>query len=177
MNLLILDIDETLLYAAKKKLPRDCDLVVGPYSIYLRPNLSRFLQEIAGVYELAIWTSSNRKFAEAVVDQLPFHTHPSFVWSRKRCTQKIDWDTRETIFVKDLKKVKRIGYDLGRILIGDDSPEKVYRNYGNHIHVEPFTGDPDDNELYFLEKYLKSIADADNVRSMEKRFWRSKYKT
>ena len=157
MNLLILDIDETLLYATKKKLPRDCDLVIGPYNIYFRPHLSRFLREIASFYKLAIWTSSGSRFAEAVIDHLPFHIQTSFIWSRNRCTQKTDWETRESIFVKDLKKVKRLGYDLGRILIVDDSPEKIYRNYGNHIHVEPFIGDPNDNELYFLQKYLKSV--------------------
>jgi len=176
VNLLILDIDETLLYATKKKLQRDCDLVVGPYNIYLRPHLSRFLRELADYYELAVWTSSGSHFAEAVVAQLPFHVQPSFVWSRNRCTQKTDWETRERIYIKDLKKVKRLGYELGRILIVDDSPEKIYRSYGNHIHVQPFSGDPNDSELYLLEKYLISIAGAENVRSMEKRFWRSQYR-
>jgi RNA polymerase II subunit A small phosphatase-like protein len=74
--------------------------------------------------------------------------------------------------VKDLKKVKRKGYDLGRVLIVDDTPQKVERNFGNAVYVRPYFGDPEDNELAQLAPYLESLRACGNVRAVEKRGWR-----
>lgn len=56
----------------------------------------------------------------------------------------------------------------------DDSPEKLVRNFGNHIRVEPFEGDPADWELPLLARYLETLLDVPNVRSIEKRNWKRK---
>ena len=48
------------------------------------------------------------------------------------------WDHRR--YLKPLKKVKRMGWRLERMLIVDDTPEKCLRNYGNAIHPLPFEG-------------------------------------
>ena len=55
---------------------------------------------------------------------MPSGLVPSFVWSRTRCTPRFDYERWEKLYLKDLKKVKRRGYDLDRVLIVDDSPEK-----------------------------------------------------
>lgn len=47
-------------------------------------------------------------------------------------------------YAKRLKKVQRRGYNLRRVLIVDDTPEKVLHNYGNAIYATPFLGDPAD---------------------------------
>jgi RNA polymerase II subunit A small phosphatase-like protein len=73
--------------------------------------------------------------------------------------------------LKDLKKVKRLGYHLDRILIADDTPHKVMRNYGNVVYVPPFHGSPDDRMLPKLAKYLDSLRHLTSVRSVEKRGW------
>lgn len=54
----------------------------------------------------------------------------------------------------------------------DDSPEKHTRNYGNLIRVKPFEGDPSDDELVHLEKYLEFLSKEADVRHIEKRGWR-----
>lgn len=94
--------------------------------------------------------------------------------SRERCTVKRNLETFETEFVKDLKKVKRAGYDLARVLVVDDTRHKVARNYGNAIYIAPFEGDPDDEKLPLLKKYLEGLLAFENFRAVEKRGWRGK---
>ena len=75
--------------------------------------------------------------------------------------------------VKKLKKLKKLGYSLAEIIMIDDSPEKLGQNYGNGIIVNPFLGNPDDNELEELLSYLQSINSVENVREIEKRNWKN----
>jgi RNA polymerase II subunit A small phosphatase-like protein len=171
--LLILDIDETLLYASEKRLERDPEFRVGQYFVYVRPFLREFLQRCEEHFRLAIWSSSSADYLNAIVEKvLPRELTLEFVWSRERCIQRFSGETQELYYVKDLKKVCRKGYDLDRVLIVDDSPEKVERNYGNAIYVRPFFGAADDDELRNLGRYLKSVAQLTNVRCIEKRDWR-----
>lgn len=171
--LLILDIDETLLYASEKRLERDPEFKVGQYFVYVRPFLREFLQRCDEHFRLAIWSSSSADYMKAVLEKLlPRELDLEFVWSRERCIQRFNGESQEFYYVKDLKKVSRKGYDLDRVLIIDDSPEKVERNYGNAIYARPFFGAADDSELRDLGRYLKSVSQLTNVRSIEKRDWR-----
>lgn len=51
---------------------------------------------------------------------------------------------------KGLAKVRRLGWSLKRVLIIDDEPIKLRKNYGNAIYVSPFEGAKEDNELELL---------------------------
>ena len=42
----------------------------------------------------------------------------------------------------------------------------------NAIIVKEFLGDPDDNELELLSKFLEKIKDSSNVRTIHKGNWR-----
>jgi RNA polymerase II subunit A small phosphatase-like protein len=83
-------------------------------------------------------------------------------------------ETFETIPIKDLRKAVRRGYPLERILIVDDTREKVCRNYGNAIYVTEFVGSNTDEELPQLAKYLVHLRFEPNFRRIEKRGWRNK---
>lgn len=69
-TLLVLDLDETLLYATKDKLIQQEDFVAGPYYVYVRPNLDYFLSEIAEEFKLAIWSSADDTYVHELVEQL-----------------------------------------------------------------------------------------------------------
>ena len=171
--LMILDLDETLLYSVEQRLGREPDCAVGPYHVYRRPHLEEFLTSCGRNFEMAVWTSSSADYAEAVVQAtFPADIRLRFVWSRERCVQRLDAERHQTYFVKDLKKIKRLGYDLNRVLIVDDTPQKLERNYGNALYVTPFLGDANDGELRRLARYLETIREVANVRSLEKRGWR-----
>lgn len=72
----------------------------------------------------------------------------------------------------ELAEMKRQGFDLNRVLIVEDDPQTVWRSYGNVVYVKPFRGEEHDDELLLLSRYLEAIHDAENFRSLEKRFWR-----
>lgn len=171
--LLILDLDETLVHGREVPLARAPDFTAGPYSLYRRPGVARFLQQMAQHYALAVWTSSSPSYARLVVAQL--FADPdrlAFVWASDRCTPRRDFDTDTWWQCKSLHKVKRRGYDLDRVLAIDDNPEKYQRSYGNLVAVEPFEGDPQDEELALLGSYLQRLAAEPNLRRIEKRWWR-----
>jgi RNA polymerase II subunit A small phosphatase-like protein len=172
-NLLILDLDETLIYGTEEPRDRSADFRAGHYYVYRRPGVEDFLALCDSLFELAVWSSSTRAYARTVTKNiLPPGVWPSFVWTRDRCTLRVDPETREEIWIKDLKKIKRKGYDLDRVIMVDDSPEKLARNYGNLVGVRPYFGDLADNELALLGEYLRMLASTENVRSIEKRNWR-----
>lgn len=172
--LLILDIDETLVFGTESPLPnREPDFIAGTYAIYRRPHLDAFLNAIGQNFDLAIWSSASASYVREIASTLiPDATQLEFVWSRERCTRRYDPEFQEAYYAKNLDKVCKLGFALERILIVDDSPEKVSRHYGNHIRVLPFTGDPHDTELQKLLPYLISIRNVENVRKIEKRHWR-----
>lgn len=172
-QLLILDLDETLIYASDKALPRPADFFVLPYAVYLRPGVKEFLEAVAGKFRLAVWTSSSPSYAREVVQALL--SDPAileFMWASDRCTPKRDFETDTWCNTKNLAKVRRRGYDLRRVLMVDDSPEKHTRNYGNLVRVRPFEGDLADDELVHLERYLELLSGEVDVRRIEKRGWR-----
>jgi RNA polymerase II subunit A small phosphatase-like protein len=173
MKLLVLDLDETLVYATDDSLERDPDFEVGPYSVYKRPGLEEFLSRVHAHFNLAVWTSSTRLYAEPVVANIfPSYIPLHFVWARERCTIRFDPELHEHEWAKNLSKVKRLGYALEQVVMVDDTPAKLAKHYGNLVRVKPFFGDLSDIELDQLGSYLLTLADEPNIRAIEKRYWR-----
>jgi TFIIF-interacting CTD phosphatase-like protein len=170
--LLILDLDETLIYATDEPLQREPDFVIGPYAVYRRPYLTEFLTSCSTYFRLAIWSTATDEYVRPIVERImPASIEPAFVWGRSRCVRRYDPEQFEEYHVKDLKKVKRMGYRLERVLIADDTPRKVERHHGNAVYVAPFFGAPADETLPRLARFLISLRDVPNVRTLEKRCW------
>jgi len=171
--LLILDLDETLVWATTKRPVQPCDFRAFSYFVTKRPHLERFLESVFSWFEVAVWTSSGEDYAGVVVREVfGDPARLAFVWSAKRCTQRFDQRTAEYHVLKDLRKVKRLGYSLERVLVIDDSPEKLGRHYGNHLRLRAFEGDPEDRELLDALPFLAWIRTQENFRRIEKRDWR-----
>jgi carboxy-terminal domain RNA polymerase II polypeptide A small phosphatase len=172
-KLLVLDIDETLVYGTEQPLERVADLHVGQYHVYFRPHLSDFLDVCFRWFEVGVWTSSGESYACEVVRTIMAARNRVFLWDRRRCTRRYDSESASYYWVKDLAKLKRKGYCLGEILVVDDTPQKAERNYGNYIQVTEWEGDQSDNELLLLKEYLATLVAVPNVRLVEKRGWRN----
>lgn len=173
-KLLILDIDETLVFATEETLSGAGGFRVGTYFVYKRPGLDSFIEFSLNHFKVAVWTSSGSNYAKEVIKGILRHPEKlQFVWARERCTRRSDPELGASYWIKDLKKVRRIGYRLESVLVIDDSPEKLERSYGNHIRVTPFEGNPTDNELGRLQAYLLWLKDLSNVRLVDKRNWRT----
>jgi len=171
-KIVVLDLDETLIYARKNDV-NTYDFKVGDFLVNKRSYLNEFLSFCNENFEVIIWTSSSKNYAEEIVHNIMDEKNVSILLSREDCVQTRDLNTDEIVWIKDLKKLKRKGYCLDNILVIDDSPEKLQRNYGNLIRIKPFYGDADD-ELLLLQKYLETILHEVNFRKIEKRNWRNK---
>lgn len=175
--LLILDLDETLVHAVEKDkalVGLSHDFSTQDYLVYKRPHLAEFLARMWKLYDLAVWSAAGTQYVDRVVEciwkDLPA---PLFVFSGVRSTRRFDHDSMQPYYIKDLKKVRKRGFDARRMLIVDDIELNAQRNFGNAIYVREFNGEVDDNELLLLAVYLESIAGKDNFRAFEKRHWRS----
>jgi Dullard-like phosphatase family protein len=174
--LLVLDLDETLIFATETALSMEPDFDIGEYVVYKRPYLDTFLDFCRETFEVAVWTASTKPYAEAITPLIFEPEYPLvFIWARRKCIQRFNPERHEVEFIKDLRKVKKQGHSLEQIIAIDDSPEKYAKNYGNLVRVSPFIGDQKDEELLYLMDYLLELKDVEDVRGIEKRNWQSSY--
>lgn len=173
-KLLILDLDETLIHATEQRLDGEPDFKLDPYFVYRRPYLTEFLEFAFTHFEVAVWTSSSMPYAQSVVRAiLPAGRSLKFLWARERCITRRSFELQSYYWVKDLKKVRRAwDFPLERIIMVDDSPEKLERQYGNLVRVEAFLGAVHDDELLKLPKFLSWLDEHEDVRGVEKRGWK-----
>lgn len=147
-NLLIFDLDETLVHATPFVLARAADFECSPLFIYTRPHVKQLLAAVAPFYDLAVWSSSSRAYVDLVVAQVfGAQFEVKFSWSVERCIQRVDTRSNGYVYIKDLRKVHSQGYDLSQITMLDDSPEKIARQPRNHLRVTPYLGQDEDQEL------------------------------
>ena len=172
--LVILDLDETLVHVPDHPIGRRADFTVLGHEGYRRPHLDDFLGELRGRYEVAIWTTARRDYAEEILTAIvPWRSDLAFVWAREDCSLHTDEATGHQGAVKDVGGVSGEGYDLARVVMVDDSPEKHPRSSANLIPVTPFLGDPGDAELPVVAAFIHSLAKQADVRTVEKRRWRT----
>lgn len=192
-NLLILDVDEALVFGTDPTgeipdppPPRiDFWTSGGVFPVMKRPGVDEFLRACfsSTLWRNAIWSTSGKNHVRDVIDNLLLpqeRRELEFVFTNKQCTRILldpedeGWTPSGERFIdlKVFKKLRRRGYDLNRVLMIDDSPRVLCKNYGNLVRIKPFTGDTSDRELLrvlpFLEKWFQ---DPRGVRSIEKRGW------
>jgi carboxy-terminal domain RNA polymerase II polypeptide A small phosphatase len=176
-KLLILDLDETLIYASEEPLSKPFDLKLDRYFIYKRPGLENFLLQCFKKFRLAIWTASSTDYACQVIKEIfPEEVKLEFVFTNERCLFRFNLETGDQEIIKPLKKVQKKGYSLNNIIVVDDLKETFQRNYGNAILVSKYFGDMEDKELHLLLEYLNILHNVDDVRKIEKRYWKDKIK-
>ncbi|WP_082551856.1 HAD family hydrolase [Massilia sp. Root351] len=153
-NLLIFDLDETLVHATPKKLSRDADFEYAPYFVYKRPFLFELLSAAKPLYDFAVWSSSSREYVDAVVAEIFAGFDVKFSWAVERCIQRVDTQSNGYVYIKDLRRVQSHGYPVERITILDDSPEKIARQPRNHLRIKPYHGLEGDRELLAIAEEL-----------------------
>lgn len=173
-KLLILDIDETLIYASPSPLERQHDFVVGNYFVYTRPYLRDFLRFCFQNFNVGIWTSSTELYAEKILQEIiEVPELLKFVFCRSRCVRKFDFKNYEDQYIKDLRKVKKLGYKLEEIIVVDDTPSKFQRHYENLVIIDEWLGCEKDSELLHLQTYLLYLNGLTNIRKEKKRLWKN----
>jgi RNA polymerase II subunit A small phosphatase-like protein len=91
----------------------------------------------------------------------------------EKCTRVFDPENHGYSYVKDLKKVKRRGYDLNRVSMVDVTPKKLAQTYGNLVRISEYECASQDDELLLLSRYLPGLSERRNLRTVENRNWRA----
>jgi RNA polymerase II subunit A small phosphatase-like protein len=153
-NLLIFDLDETLVHATTEKLARPVDFEYPPYFVYKRPFLIELLFATKPFYDFAVWSSSSREYVDTVVGEIFSGFDVKFAWAVEHCIQRVDMQSNGYVYIKDLRRVQSQGYPVERITILDDSPEKIARQPRNHLKIKPYNGLANDRELLAIAEEL-----------------------
>lgn len=132
----------------------------------MRPYAIETLNVLAKYYEIYIFTSASKEYAEKIMSSLdPENKIFNGALYRKHC-----FSTKQGNYIKDLRIVSN--KDLNDILIIDDLPHSFAFQIDNGIPILPYYNDPNDRELKYLAKYLLKIAKCKSLRETNKQHLR-----
>ena len=168
-GLLILDLDQTLIFSSEHELEHLADFRVGSYFTYKRPiskhssrgALSslklRFGRRQPKITQLKLCT----RFLELE------HSNSSGL---ENAVRFVDFEEiGERIYTKPLAKIRKLGFNLERVIAVNDVAENYHDAYGNLVQVRKYLGDSSDTELLRLGQYLPRLASESNIRKLEQR--------
>ncbi|XP_010655625.1 uncharacterized protein LOC100258847 isoform X3 [Vitis vinifera] len=167
---LVLDLDETLVHSTLEHCD-DADFTfpvffnMKDHTVYVkqRPYLHTFLERVAEMFEIVVFTASQSIYAEQLLDILDpdgkFFSHRAY---RESCIFS------DGSYTKDLTV---LGIDLAKVAIIDNSPQVFQLQVNNGIPIKSWFDDPSDHALISLLPFLETLVDADDVRPIiAKRF-------
>ena len=136
---LVLDLDETLVHVPK-----------GSNFIILRPGLRDFLHSLLPYYELVIFTTGIKEYADQILNFIEID-EKFFSYRLYRQNATIVNDN----YYKDLNK---LGRDIKKIIIVDDKKVSMELQEENGIIIKPFIFNPDyPNEDYILYDLIRVL--------------------
>lgn len=117
---LVIDLDETLVHSCFSPIP-DPDIMVQVelegticnVYVLVRPDAQEFLEKMAELYEIVIFTASLSKYANPLINKLDPKHHTDFRLFRQHCT------FHQGMYIKDME---RIGRDCKNVILLDNSP-------------------------------------------------------
>ncbi|KAB2007604.1 hypothetical protein ES319_D10G041100v1 [Gossypium barbadense] len=160
---LVLDLDETLVHSTLEPCD-DADFTftvffnMKEHTVYVkqRPHLHKFLEKVAEMFEVVIFTASQSIYAEQLLDILD----PD----RKLISRRV---YRESCIFSDgsyTKDLTVLGVDLAKVAIIDNSPQVYRLQVNNGIPIKSWFDDPSDCALISLLPFLETLVDIDDVR-------------
>ncbi|XP_026394877.1 CTD small phosphatase-like protein 2 isoform X2 [Papaver somniferum] len=160
---LVLDLDETLVHStlehcddADFTFPVFCNMKEHTVYVRQRPYLKPFLEKVAEMFEIIVFTASQSSYAEQLLNILD----PSGKLISERAY-------RESCLFSDgsyTKDLTVLGVDLAKVAIIDNSPQVFRLQVNNGIPIKSWFDDPSDRALVSLLPFLETLVDADDVR-------------
>lgn len=160
---LVLDLDETLVHSTLEAC-EDADFTFSvnfnleDHMVYVRcrPYLKEFMERVAGLFEIIIFTASQSIYAEQLLNVLD----PKRKVFRHRVYRE-SCVFHEGNYLKDLSV---LGRDLARVVMIDNSPQAFGFQVDNGIPIESWFDDRSDQELLSLLPFLESLVGVEDVR-------------
>ncbi|KAF4087205.1 hypothetical protein AMELA_G00092880 [Ameiurus melas] len=162
----VIDLDETLVHSSFKPvnnadfiIPVEIDGAVHQVYVLKRPHVDEFLKRMGELFECVLFTASLAKYADPVSDLLD-------KWGAFRCRL-----FRESCvfhrgnYVKDLS---RLGRDLNKVIIVDNSPASYIFHPDNAVPVASWFDDMSDTELLDLIPFFERLSKVDDVYAVLK---------
>ena len=137
---LVLDLDETICHSLK--------LNFG-YYFMLRPGAIELLTELSEFYEIIIFTSSPKIYADSIIDKID---EKGKLISHRLYKPHVIFERG-----KSVKKLNLIGRDLNKIIFVDNMRSNAKYNPKNLYLIPSWKDDIYDDELFKLKNKLKYI--------------------
>jgi len=162
---LVLDLDETLVHCTVDPI-KDADMVFPvefnsmEYQVHVRcrPYLTQFLEAVHKKFEVVVFTASQQVYADKLLDRIdPEGKYIKHRMFRDSCLPV------EGNFLKDLTV---LGRDLRKAVLVDNSPHAFGYQVDNGIPIESWFDDQHDTELLKLERFLRTLHGANDVRDV-----------
>ncbi|XP_043689457.1 CTD small phosphatase-like protein 2-A isoform X3 [Telopea speciosissima] len=167
---LVLDLDETLVHSTLEQCD-DADFTfqvffnMEEHTVYVRqrPYLRTFLETVAEMFEVVVFTASQSNYAEQLLNLLD---PEGKLISRRAYRESCIFS--DGSYTKDLTVLE---VELAKIAIIDNSPQVFRLQVNNGIPIKSWFDDPSDRALISLLPFLETLVDADDVRPIiAKRF-------
>ena len=141
---LVLDLDETLIAFKISSNLENKGL------LRFRPGLDYFLLKMKSLYEIVVFTSATKEYADPIIDSI--EAEEKYFDARLYRHHTIIY---ENDFVKD---ISRIGRPMNSIIIVDNMPQNFRLQKENGIFIKPFWGDDIfDTAIFSLADILEKI--------------------
>ncbi|XP_013419398.1 uncharacterized protein LOC106180076 isoform X1 [Lingula anatina] len=163
---MVIDLDETLVHSSFKPVnnadfivPVEIDGTIHQVYVLKRPYVDEFLQKMGEMFECVLFTASLAKYADPVADLLDRWGVFRARLFRESCV------FHRGNYVKDLS---RLGRDLSKVVIVDNSPASYIFHPDNAVPVASWFDDMSDSELLDLIPFFEGLSKVDNVYSVLK---------
>lgn len=164
---LVLDLDETLIYCCKFPPHGNIDFIRfddngETYYIFKRPGLDDFLKKMNNLFEIYIFTYSEKSYAEPIIEKIcPFIDKDHRLY-RESC---------KIVFGLIHKNLKFFHRPIEEVLLIDDNPDNLKFYPDNTILIEKWFGAQHDNELIeTIPNILNECLFTDDVQSVTKNY-------
>ncbi|XP_051871511.1 CTD (carboxy-terminal domain, RNA polymerase II, polypeptide A) small phosphatase-like a isoform X3 [Pristis pectinata] len=137
--------------------PVEIDGTVHQVYVLKRPHVDLFLQKMGQLFECVLFTASLAKYADPVADLLDRWGVFRARLFRESCV------FHRGNYVKDLS---RLGRDLSKVIIVDNSPASYIFHPENAVPVQSWFDDMSDTELYDLIPFFEGLSKEEDVYTM-----------
>ncbi|KAM6921479.1 CTD small phosphatase-like protein 3 [Xenentodon cancila] len=165
---LVVDLEETLMFSSLNEI-EEADYTFyaafqdHQYKVYmiLRPHVREFLQAMAKIYELFVYTCAKKEYAEKILEIMD----PQ----RKLFRHRLYQDDCACVLGHYIKDLGILGRDLTKTVVLDNAPHTYPYHLMNTIPIKSWSGEAEDRELQKLIPYMEKLAIAEDFQEVLKK--------